>query len=156
MVCWSTMTRGVGRGPSEGAGSERAAGAPGRRNVWVEQVSSAAWTQELAAGRRGGVLGRVQTKWWERDKGRVRGEMVQHREEAKGGEEGPVGRVPGSSSLNLIEKRGPRGVGGGPTENRPRAGLFLVRAPLGPPRAESFSPAALPDEHTHRPELRDA
>lgn len=84
MVCWSTMTRGVGRGPSEGAGSKPAAGAPGRQNVWVEQVS-AAWTLELAAGRRGGVQGRVQTKWWERDKGRVRSEMVQNREEAMGG-----------------------------------------------------------------------
>lgn len=135
MVCWSTMTRGVGRGLSEGAGSERAAGAPGRRNVWVEQVS-AAWTLELAAGRRGGVQGRVQTKWWERDKGRVRSEMVQNRKEARGGEgrRRPVGRVPRSSSLNLIVKRGPCGVGGGPTESRPRAWLFLVRVPLRPPR----------------------
>lgn len=135
MVCWSTMTRGVGRGLSKGAGSERAASAPGRRNVWVEQVS-AVWTLELAAGRRGGVQGRVQTKWWERDKGRVKSEMVQqNRKEAR--EEGrrrPVGRVPRSSSLNLIEKRGPCGVGGGPTESRPRAWFFLVRVPLRPPR----------------------
>lgn len=110
------MTRGVGRGLSKGAGSERAASAPGRRNVWVEQVS-AVWTLELAAGRRGGVQGRVQTKWWERDKGRVRSEMVQqNRKEARGGEgrRRPVGRVPRSSSLNLIEKKGALQGGRGP------------------------------------------
>lgn len=67
-----------------------------------------------------------------------------------------MGRVPRSSSLNLIEKRGPWGVGGGLTKSRPRAWLFLVRVLLRPTRAESLGSSTLPDEHPRRPGLRDA